>query len=355
MKKSLIALAVASAISAPAFAATSNVDVYGVFNMSVNVVDRDQNGVEDEFTIASNNSRIGFKGAEDLGGGLSAVWQYETRLMSDDGTGFGASPRNTFLGLSSQALGTVKFGRHDTAYKMATAKYDAFADGLGDYNNIMGAVAFAVPGNADGVVFNERASNSISYESPSFMGFTGSLTYGQQNEAGTTGSDPEMWSLAAVYANGPLSVIAAYEINKDTTTNGDAEAWKIGAGYQFGNTRIAGFYERIQFDSAVSDYERDAWYVSVVHQMGAIALKAAYAMADEGELNGVNTNDGASQWTLGVDYSLSKRTTAYALYTSLDNDTNAGYNMGVSSSNGIVPTAGGQNPNGLSVGLKHSF
>jgi predicted porin len=353
MKKSLIALAVASAVSAPAFAATSNVDVYGVFNMSVNVVDRDQPGVEDEFTVASNRSRLGFKGAEDLGGGLSAIWQLEQRFDADTGA-FPTDFRNTFVGLSSKALGTVKFGRYDTAYKMTTAKYDAFADGLGDYNNIMGAVNPLFFGG-DGVVFNERADNSISYESPSFMGFTGMLTYGQQNETGLTATNPELWSLGGVYANGPLSVIAAYEINKDTTTNGDAEAWKIGAGYQFGNTRIAGFYERIKFDSATSDYERDAWYVSVVHQMGSIALKAAYAMADEGELNGVNTNDGAQQWTLGVDYSLSKRTTAYALYTSLDNDTNAGFNMGVSSSNSVAPTAGGQNPNGLSIGLKHTF
>lgn len=349
MKKSLIALAVASAVSAPAFAATSNVDIYGIFNMSVNMVDRDTTGVEDEFQIASNNSRVGFKGAEDLGGGLSAIWQVETRLDADGGA-FNAGARNTFLGLSSKSLGTVKFGRHDTAYKLTTAKYDVFSDGLGDYNTIMGSV------NGISQQFNVREPNSVSYETPNIMGFSAGVTYGQRNEAGNTARDPQLWSLGVTYANGPLSIVAGYEAQDETTTGIDAEAWKIGAGYQFGNTRVAGFYERIEFDSSVTDAERDAWYVSVAHQMGAITLKAAYAMADETELSpGGSLDDGADHWTLGVDYSLSKRTTAYVLYTSLDNDTNAQYRLGGNSSTGSITPGVGGDPNGLSIGLKHTF
>ena len=113
MKKSLIALAVAGAVAAPAaFAATSNVDIYGIFGASVDIIDRD-NASEDEFKVSSTASRIGFKGAEDLGGGLSAIWQVETGLDIDgqNTTPNGWGTRNTFVGLSSKTLGTVRIGR----------------------------------------------------------------------------------------------------------------------------------------------------------------------------------------------------------------------------------------------------
>ena len=79
MKKSLIALAIASAVSAPAFAATSNVDIYGKLNFSANFL-FDQADSDSDIQFTSNSSRIGFKGSEDLGGGLSAIWQIESSL-----------------------------------------------------------------------------------------------------------------------------------------------------------------------------------------------------------------------------------------------------------------------------------
>src|SRR5512143_4270427 len=119
MKKSLIALAVASAVSAPAFAATSNVDIYGKLHLSVNFLnDQCDNKAQcigvntpanvaadgmNNVSISSNASRIGFKGTEDLGGGLAAIWQVETGFNADGQTSGGSSgawaTRNTFVGL----------------------------------------------------------------------------------------------------------------------------------------------------------------------------------------------------------------------------------------------------------------
>jgi predicted porin len=359
MKKSLIALAVASAVAAPAaFAATSNVDVYGQLNVSVDVVDRDLSGLvaeEDEFLISSGSSRIGFKGAEDLGGGLSAIWQIESGINMDAGGGTWGS-RNTFVGLSSKSLGTVKLGNHDTAYKMSTGKYDVFSDTLADYNAIMGAES------TSGVIFDEREGNSISYETPSFTGVTGYLSYGQRNEAGSTSNDPQVWSLAVVYANGPLSLVAAYETHDETTevssSTADGTAWKIGAGYVFGNTRLAAIYERIESDFATgSNFERDSWYLSVAHQMGNITLKGAYGVAGETDFNGGSFDDGADMWALGLDYGLSKRTVVYALYTALDNDNLAQFGLSGGATTASGPLAGGtgNDQDGLSIGVKHSF
>ena len=109
MKKSLIALAVAGTIAAPAaFAATANVDIYGIMNIAIQ--DTDANNVD--LDVVDNVSRIGFKGSEDLGGGLKAIWQIEQGLNAStaDQTAFGGKGlRNTFVGLSG-GFGTALIG-----------------------------------------------------------------------------------------------------------------------------------------------------------------------------------------------------------------------------------------------------
>ena len=357
MKKSLIALAVAGAVAAPAaFAATSNVDIYGIFGASVDIYDRDIAGQDDEFRVSSTASRIGFKGSEDLGGGLSAVWQVETGLNIDSTGGGNWGSRNTFVGLSSKSLGTVRLGHMDTAYKMSSGRYDVFGDTMGDYNTIMGSLS------GDNARFDVRESNSISYESPDFSGLKLMGTFGQRNEDGVD-PDGTLWSLAAVYANGPLSVIAAYESQKDSAIApfsssdiADSTAWKLGAGYAFGDTRVAAVYERIKADDWFgSDFDRDAWYLSLAHKMGNITLKGAYANAGETDFSAGSFDDGADFWVVGADYALSKRTVAYALYSSLDNDNNGNYRIGGNGTTGAFNSGFGGDPSGLSIGIKHSF
>jgi predicted porin len=372
MNPRLIALAVAGALSAPVHAATGNLEIYGVFDASLNLVDHDTSSVENEIQFASNTSRFGLRGAEELGGGVAALWQYETGLAIDAGQGFGstnaietyptfrdyrlatqAGARDVFLGLSSKTLGTLKVGRLNTAYKNSTNGYDVFKDGLGDYNSIMGAV------EARGEIFNARESNSVSYESPSIEGVGAAVSYGQRNEAGALAMDRQLWSVALKYENGPLTAVAAYEKHDDGFAAGvEDDAWKIGASYLFGDTRIAAIYERITLGDvfgATGDTERDAWYVGITHRAGKVTLKAAYARADDSE-NDLGSNlDGANQFTLGVDYGFSSRTTAYALYTFLDQEALSSWYMGASSTTHEDSSNPGTNPRGLSLGVKHSF
>ena len=147
MMKKILAAAIVSAFAAPAFAATSNVDIYGVASFSVDFVD----GGTDDTTVAdipgftnsksgerrtrvsSNNSLIGFKGSEDLGGGLSAVWQIESSIAMDAGALNSAGTRNTFAGLSSKTLGTLTFGVIDSPLKTSTGKLDVFGNTLAGY------------------------------------------------------------------------------------------------------------------------------------------------------------------------------------------------------------------------------
>ena len=131
MKKGLLAFAVAAAMGVPALAA-ADTTLYGRFNVSLDRVD---NGVNKSSQLASNGSRIGVRGSEDLGGGLRAVFQVESGFDATAGGGELGS-RNTFVGLGGH-FGEVRLGRHDTPYKLSTLSLNFFADTVGDMHNIM--------------------------------------------------------------------------------------------------------------------------------------------------------------------------------------------------------------------------
>lgn len=362
MQKKLIALAVAGVFAAPAFAATSNVDVYGSINVSVENVD---NGAADwNRMVTNNNSFLGFKGSEDLGGGLKAVWQLETNVnfdgnqsnAADAGNTYGT--RNTYVGVSG-GFGTIVAGVHDTPYKMATGKLDNFVGTLGDYNAVFGNVA----GNPSSF-FDLRTGNTIAYLSPNFGGFDVKAAYVMGLEAAETvpNDTSSAYSLSATYANGPLFVTAAYEkhnsvgtvaCNPGATCLGqgtlDRDAWKVGVGYTIGSLKLGAIYESMDGDLGTG-VEHDSWGLNASYGIGAITLKAAYNTADE-VANVANT--GADMWALGVDYALSKRTTIQVTYANMDNDSAGTWDLGQGPQ--VTAAAAGSEVDGFSLGVKHTF
>ncbi|ARU32638.1 hypothetical protein CAP31_13730 [Sulfuriferula sp. AH1] len=375
MNKKLIALAIATAVSAPAMAATSNVDVYGLMSVGVDSVTNNNAAAGDSSKrvgrVSDYASRIGFKGTEDLGNGLAATWQIEQAVAADGGTGStfgGGGLRNTFVGLKSNDLGEVRVGRHDTPYKMATGSLDPFADTLGDYNNIVGAYSATSVGaaaNNASSYFDQRISNTVVYLTPNFSGFSaaGSYVFGAETATSGSASTGNLYSLAAMYAAGPLYLTAAYEKHNFGSTgtgsmsgvgNTDAKAWKLGASYSIMDFTLAAMYEKTDDNQGASGanlYGHRTWFLSGKYQMGAVALKASYANA--GSDNQFATGDnGAKAYTVGADYGFSKRTTVYALYTKISNDTNAAYNFNYNGASGVGT---GDSVSGLSLGLKHSF
>jgi len=339
MKKSLIALAIASAVSAPAFAATSNVDIYGKLNFSVNfLIDQADSANDVQFT--SNSSRIGFKGSEDLGGGLSAIWQIENGVDIDEGSGTWAS-RNTFVGLKGD-WGTVLGGKHDTPLKLVGRAVDLFGDGIADSRNVMG-------GGSD-----TRANNVVAYISPNFSGFNVIAAYSTDLSAGSSAPDADagdVYNLNATYSNGPLYLGLAYGDGDGHESLGLGSHWRAAAGYTFGNFKIVGQYDSLEDDSTTvgtqnGDY--DAWMVGASYTMGAMVFKGNYMM---GEYDGVNGAE-PEQWTVGMDYNLSKRTSVYALYADGDSIILGG---GAGSSDLIGSGAANGDVNAFSVGVTHSF
>ena len=168
MNKKLIALAIAGAFAAPvAMADNSNVTIYGEFAASV---DLEANGgsyktgaatvpptqgisaasAEKRWRVSSNNSFLGFKGTEDLGNGLSAVWVYEQSIAIDQQsiaesaagqTIANQSHRQIFVGLDSKQMGTLTLGLQESPFKTSTGPLDIFGQHtVADYRNIWGAV-----------------------------------------------------------------------------------------------------------------------------------------------------------------------------------------------------------------------
>ena len=399
MNKKLIALAVAAALApAAALADNGNVTIYGQANASIDRVDpgtapsaaavpfnaitgaaaqpANRNFNDTAMRISSNASRLGFKGTEDLGNGLSAVWQMESDVNLDKGaTASTFMMRNTYVGLSSKAAGTFILGKHDTPYKLGTGSLDLFADTMGDYN--------AIVGNFNGTLaFDSRLGNVAAYISPALSGFTFIGAVVAANETNNTANkDGSAYSLTGMYGNGPLFASLSYEHAKDITgsstevTSADAggvlgaldkaSAIKLGLGYKFGAATVGFIAERITLDPILggiydangdgSSFRRNAYVLNGSYTMGSNVLKAAYGKAGALSCTGCGNTDG-KQFTVGVDHNLSKRSTVYALYSKMSNGDGASYGLGGNGAGGAFrPAAAGQDPSVWSLGMKHSF
>lgn len=366
MMKKILAAAIVSAFAAPAFAATANVDVYGKLHASVSMFDESIESYTNPVTgvttrgtndlqFSSNASRIGFKGAEDLGGGLKAIWQIESGVNLDEG-GDSFAGRNTFIGLSG-GFGTALIGTHDTPLKLVGRAVDLFGDTMADSRNVLG-------GGSD-----MRAKNVAVYMTPNMGGFSMAAAYSTdpknqgtnvtaaQNPALTvkdTGdqADNGAYNLNATYNNGPLFLGLGYGDGDYHENNGLGAHMRGAAGFTMGAFKLVGQYDRLEDDSTTvgtlpGDY--DAWMVGGAFTMGAIVLKANYM---EGEFDHANTPE-PTQWTVGVDYNLSKRSSVYALYAKSEDGVVLG--SGGSSSDQIVSGDTGGDNSVISLGMIHSF
>ena len=397
MKKSLIALAVVSTFAAQAaMAAGDAVTIYGQANVSLDSVSTGSstNGQTTNH-VGSTQSRLGFKGAEDLGDGLSAIWQIEEGVNFANAQNTPAtsgaftagttvfSGRDTFAGLSSASMGTAIFGIHDTPYKMATRGYDLFADSIADNRSIMGT-----SGTAAGALGDIRLNNVAAYISPAMNGFTfagATVTAAEIPAAAANNIKGGAISTALLYGAGPLSASFAWQkatigsANTGTlggfgTALGIAASdtiseWKLGGGYDLGQGVINAVYEKNSSSIAAggnagNPLDRSAFYLAgKYHVNGNDDVKLAYTSA--GNL-GAAQNTGAKQYALGYDHKLSQRTSVYALYTRLSNGNQAtnGYTLATTDTASAgapiaAATAGGTGftgaPSAIALGLKHAF
>lgn len=336
MKKSLIAMAVLAAAAGSA-SAQSNVTLFGVVDVGVRHVDNAGTTQQQLSTDGMQSSRLGFRGTEDLGGGLRAGFWLESAINADTGTPNATRfwHRRATVSLSSASLGEIRLGRDLTPTWNALADFDVFGTyGIGDTS-----LTYAALGGIDTRV---RSDNMVSYFLPSTLGGV----YGQVSVAAGEGVAGKKYTGGRIgYRAGPFDANLGYGQTEATSAD-DVKLTVFGAAYDFGVVKVSGSVQEAKFQSA-----KDRHYnLGVSAPFGASLLRASYSKAEgAGSLDGRD----ADQFALGYVYNLSKRTAVYTTYAVIDNKGSANYTVGTI--NGFTMPKNEEKSQGFEAGIRHSF
>lgn len=410
--RKIMALAVAGALGAPAVAfAQSEIEVYGrlypeftrmnssgatdatatigngqLSNLS-SVATAQGTNLQGRYSVDASNSRIGFRGKEDLGGGLKTVWQIEQKATIDTGASGNLANRDSFVGLEGKGFGTIRLGNMTTVYKSNREPIRFFGIESGNFISANGVISSTPWGNKN--AFHVRQPNSIRYDSPLYSGVEVGIQYApdeiRQQSPGSASLNAYLWSFGVKYESGPLYLTLSHEIHNDmfgasggglnagvanSPLDGSNDlhskdtATRAVAGYQIGPTRVAFSYSPIQYTESgtratgkFDSYKNKTWEV-VWEQtwFGPFKTEAFYAAAPAGTCTLVNAScsteglDG-KMIAVGGEYSLSKRTALFALYAKLMNGASAAFDNTANVSKVSV----GTDITNIAVGIKHDF
>lgn len=347
MNKKLLALAVLGSISGAALAQT-NVSIYGVVDAGI-AYDKNITAGDKTWKLQSgqqSSSRLGFKGKEDLGGGLAAVFTLENGFSIDDGAMSGGRlfGRQAWVGLQG-GFGGVKLGRQQTFLYDALNAIDPFNINLaGNAQRLFGYGLYG----SDPL---SRTDNTLSYASPNIAGFTGQLSYGFGEQAGDN-SALRQTGAALSYANGPINAYFAYHAANDATLAGTAAALGVGTTADLRTILVGGTYDLgvAKAHLAFADSKAEAgavemknrnWLVGVSAPVGAGTVMASYVRNDVKDIA-----EGVSNlYAVGYSHALSKRTNLYTSVGYTKNDSNVRLNAFANGENGTL----------FNVGVRHRF
>ena len=354
MKKSLIALAVLAASGAAM--AQSSVSLFGIVDAGIGYVNNATPAGGNKWGVGTSGnatSRLGFRGVEDLGGGLKAGFWLEGEIFADDGNagGFNFRRRST-VGLEGN-FGELRIGRDLVSGYNKTSSYDLFGQtGIGQFSawrNWDGAANGINAGDENGI----RANNLISYYTPNFNGFKAGISYAFDEVQGASNAGRYAGGNIS-YDNGPISVALSYDrldIASAARGLGDRDAVTLAASYNFGVAKIIGIAQQQEYSydaAGVADRKYKNYALGVAAPVGGAGeVKLQYARYDQiGDAE-------ADQLSLGYVHNLSKRTAVYGTVSYLKNKD--GSSMGLASKGVNTTGAVNQKQTGVQVGVRHSF
>lgn len=350
MKKSLIALAVLAASGAAM--AQSSVTLFGIVDATYAYGSGSVANKSQLTNSGYNSSRLGFRGVEDLGGGMSASFWLEAGVNNDNGSGGTTSTNNqgasgvtgggglTFNRRSTVSLnggfGEVRLGRDYTPQFWNLTVFDPFGtNGVGTTQTLNSSL---------GGPTTVRASNSIGYFLPGNLGgFYGQAQYymGENLSNAANKKDGNGLALRAGYANGPINVALAFSDTKFLA--GNIKAVNLGGQYDLGVAKIMAHYNQ---DDVKGGAEGKGFLIGGLVPVGAGEIRLAYSTY---KIDTVGADPRSNKIALGYVHNLSKRTALYATYAHVSNKNGAAQSL-----NGSV-TAAGDNSNGYDFGIRHSF
>ncbi|HEY1044393.1 MAG TPA: porin [Telluria sp.] len=337
MQLKLIAAIFAAALPLAASADTG-VQLYGIVDLAVAREDADAPGVDSRTTMGAgrDSSRFGFRGTEDLGGGLTAMFNVEGGF--DASTGIGDSAlfgRRAVVGLQG-GFGELTAGREYTPLDNVSGASTTMGQGFYGSN----LTSFSQGG------MTRRISNSVNYKTPVMSGLRFSAALGL-GEAVTGAPSNDYLGLGAEYRNGPLFVAAA--AGQTERAAGDDYEYIVGAAYKIGAAELKGNY-------LVHNRASDSNTFSQFNLGVAFPVSAAGTLlfsVQQSEFDNGGEGRGAA---VAYTHSLSKRTFVYGSFGYVSNDARANFGL-ASAGSAITPPAAalGADPRGLAIGLRHAF
>src|SRR5437870_2091892 len=337
--------------------------------------------------VQVGNSYIGFRGERGLGrgfGGLKGIWQLEQSTNFDVGNGtFGS--RNSFVGLSSGAFGTVKLGNMDTVYKEYGDTMAMFGISSGNFTSGSNVLSQSIS-SAGAARFHERRNNSVMYETPTFSGFTGGLMYGpaEDKSGGATPRNLNFWSYgvkwdterfyASVHGerhedafglSNSLPAASPLRNNATGTAHSVDKAMRFSGEWRLPNMRFVFDVAKLQYDESgtggtpaapkAENYQHTNYGIGWDGGFGAWRFATQFVKAGEGECRLTSgtcstAGLGATLWTVGARWRFDRQTFVYAIGALLRNGVSASYN-----NNSSQPLAPGADTKNFALGVSYSF
>lgn len=387
MKKSLTALA-ALAVTGLA-SAQSSVTLFGVIDAGVSYQSATSRNAttgatskQSQWSLANsghNSSRIGFRGTEDLGGGLAASFWLEAPITNDDGaTGVSTFNRRSTVSLSG-GFGELRLGRDYTATFWNDTVFDPFGtngSGASVINTVSGSTGI---GNSN----YTRASNMVGYFlPPNLGGFYGQVQYSLNENTKTSASATDTAAATSSsagryvggrfgYANGPLDVALSMGQNVAVDTSAltrKVQTINLGASYDFGPVKLFGELSNVKnkFELAAGDSRNsyNGYLIGASMPVGAGVIRASYSTVryDEGAAGITGEDPRANKFAIGYVHNLSKRTALYATVARVNNRNDAAYTGSLTAasttgygSTGVGYTGLPRSSTGYDFGIRHAF
>ena len=378
MQKKIVALAVAG-LSTAAFAQT-NVTIYGVADVSgqgttvSGVKEQGAPAYQGEgsvFNVQSNSSLIGFKGTEDLGNGMKALFQMETTMYLNGGAGAQAGSgnvwgtkgmRDSYVGMNTK-YGTALAGYVSTPFRQSLNSFDVMpgATGSGQIENMIGEMRF---GNTGLAYDSSIRATAVAYAMPTLYGFDATVAYTGSNNNGTnnqtsagascdgqsetsacTATPQSAWGFNLGWSGYGIGIKGAfqqanYNLNPGAANLGDFTSYLVGATYTgIPGLKLSNVYVRNSLGTSgnsgltngAGKISNNQYWVGASYRMGNWEPAASAGFASD--MDGSNLQQlGSRQWTGRVGYYLSKRTQVYGIVSNMNNSANQTFKPGLSNS-----------------------
>jgi predicted porin len=301
----LAAFALVALMSAPAAQAQSSVSAYGLIDMSVDSLKSPGGTAMKKVDSGQmSTSYWGFKGAEDLGGGMTAQFVLEGFLRNDSGSfgRFNGDPmfaRNSYVALGTNTMGSVSIGRNTTSLFVNTLIFNAFGDSFG-FSPVIRQYFISGASQVSG---DTGWNDSVKYNSANYGGlsFTAMGALGEGNGGRNTG-------LSALYFGGDLGLGFAWQSAKKGATEPDTTTWQLSGSYKLGDAKLYAQYGKVDNTTTNLNYKHTGLGADYTIGAGKVLVQWAHV--------GASAGPSLSTFSVGYDYFLSKRTDLYGVFMS---------------------------------------